>query len=441
MGAPAAPTGTERGARQWRKIIAKGAGAFLLLMFALTLGWFTRPGQVADLILERVGQALGLEITSSGASEYRLRGTPRLVVRDVIARQPGAETPLLTAERIYLSLPWTTLRAAGGDLTVQRAELDAPRVDLAALQHWLDSRPPGGEFRIPTITDGVQVTRGEIIGDGWSIDRIGLDTPSLHPESALAARISGRGRFGTTIAPFDLQWALTRPTLDAGLGAAGIVTVVTPDWRLPMQLQLSGQLHDGDDGLGLDRFQAGADIRWLDRSPAGSRDLAFAYGVAGPLRYRAGNISIIPMGTVLRGGGPIPSFDARGALAWGDTLALQLDGVIAEWPDSWPALPAPLDQSGSPLPFKVDYTGPLDLSGVTSLQLERDDTRLDSRLQLPAILDWLDQLDTGTPLPPLSGTLVTPRIEIAGATLTGVEIRFDNGDDEHPGDSEDSVDP
>ncbi|MGY1424295.1 hypothetical protein [Lysobacter sp. A289] len=441
MGAPAAPTGTEREARQWRKIIAKGAGAFLLLMFALTLGWFTRPGQVADLILERVGQALGLEITSSGASEYRLRGVPRLVVRDVIARQPGAETPLLTAERIYLSLPWTTLRAAGEDLTVQRAELDAPRVDLAALQHWLDSRPPGGEFRVPTITSGVQVTRGEIIGDGWSIDRIGLDMPSLHPESALAVRISGRGDFGTTLAPFDLQLALTRPTLDAGLGAAGIVTVVTPDWRMPMRLQLSGQLHDGDDGLGLDRFQLGADTRWLNRTADDSRNLAFSFGIAGPLRYHSGNLTIAPLGAVLRGNGPIPTFDAHGSLAWGDALALQLNGAIAEWPDRWPALPAPLAQSGSPLPFNVDYTGPFDLSGVTSLQLQRDGSRLDTRLKLPAILDWLDQLDTGTPLPPLSGTLVAPRIEVAGATLTGVEIRFDNGEDEHPGDSEDSVDP
>lgn len=422
-------------------IIAKGAGLFLLLMSMFILGWLTRPNQVADLVLDRVGQALGLEITSSGASEYRLGGTPMLVVRDVVARQPGAEIPLLTAERIYLTLPWTTLRAAGDDLTVRRAELDAPRVDIPALQRWLDSRPPGGDVRIPTITGGVQITRGEINGDGWSIDRIGLDMPSLHPESALSARISGRGRFDTTLAPFDLQLALTRPALDAGLGAAGVVTMVTPDWRLPMHLQLSGQLHDADDGIGFDHFRAGADIRWLDNRPAGSPPLEFAYGIAGPLRYRDGEITISPMGTVLRGGGPIPTFDAHGALAWQDKLALQLDGAIAEWPDSWPELPAPLGQSDSPLPFKIDYDGPLDLSGPTFLQLQRDDTRLDTRLRLPAILDWLEKFDTGTPLPPLDGTLTTPRIEIAGATLTGVKIQFDDGDEQHAGDPEDAIDP
>src|SRR5690606_41798672 len=123
-------------------------------MFALSLHWMTRPSQVAGLIFDRVGAALGLEISSSGASEYNLRGTRGLVVRELFVRQPGAETPLLTAGRVYLSVPWATLRAVGSgngaaDLTVRRVELDAPRLDLAAMQRWKDTRPPGGEVRIP----------------------------------------------------------------------------------------------------------------------------------------------------------------------------------------------------------------------------------------------------------------------------------------------------
>src|SRR3546814_5648895 len=82
-------------------------------MLLLSLSWMTRPRQVADLILDRLGDALDLQISSSGAAEYNLRGTPRLVVRDVVARQPGADAPLLTAERVYLSLPWSTLRSVG----------------------------------------------------------------------------------------------------------------------------------------------------------------------------------------------------------------------------------------------------------------------------------------------------------------------------------------
>lgn len=437
VGAPPAPSGVpdagtpDASVRVWRKTIAKGAGAFLLLMLALSLGWITRPSQVADLILDRVGNALGLEITSSGASEYHLRGTPRLVVRDLVARQPGADTPLLTAERVYLSLPWKTLRAAGDDLTVKRVELDAPRLHIAALQRWLDSRPAGGEIRIPTLTDGLQILRGEIIGPAWSIDRLDIDLASLHPDQPLAARLGGRFRNDAVSAPFDLQLALTRPAADAGLGIAGIATAIASGWRLPMQLQLSGRLHDGDDGIGLDKAQFGAEGSWVGSAP-GDKRLAFVLGLGGTARYRDGRLSVAPLGVVVRGKDVIPGIDARGRLDLHDALSAHLDGVIAAWPDAWPALPSPLDQSDAPLPFVLDYAGPANLDGDIALQLQRDALRFDGRFRLPGILDWLDQLASGTPLPPLDGKLTAPVITIAGATLTGVEIEFDDSDDEPP---------
>ena len=85
-----------------------------------------------------------------------------LLLRDVVARQPGAAEPLLRARRIYLSLPWSTIRARGGDLTVQRIELDAPQLDLAALQRWLATRPPSVETRLPTLTDGLRIIDGRV---------------------------------------------------------------------------------------------------------------------------------------------------------------------------------------------------------------------------------------------------------------------------------------
>ncbi|MGQ4661385.1 hypothetical protein [Lysobacter sp. F6437] len=431
MAATPGPTESPRQERRrWRLVIAKGAGAALLLMLMLSLHWMTRPSQVAGLILDRVGTALGLEISSSGASEYNLRGTPGLVVRELVVRQPGAETPLLTAGRVYLSVPWATLRAVGSgggtaDLTVRRVELDAPRLDLPALQRWQDTRPPGGEIRIPTLTDGLRIARGEVVGEGWSIERLGIDLPSLAPDAKLAARVGGRFVNGDTSVPLDLQVALTRPSLDAGLGATGIATVVTPDWRMPMRLRLSGRLHDGDDGFGLEVFRLGADARYL----GGGQELPFVYGLAGPLRYHEGRFAIAPLGAVLRGDGIVPDFEAHGRLSWQDQLALRLEGAIQQWPSAWPTLPPPVGQSDSPLPFVLDYRGAADLSGATALQLRRDATRFDARFHLPRILDWLDQFATGTPLPPLDGTLVTPRLEISGATLEGFEIEFGDGGD------------
>jgi hypothetical protein len=189
-----------------------------------------------------------------------------------------------------------------------------------------------------------------------------------------------------------------------------------------MQMQLSGRLHDGVDGVGLDRFKLGADARYL----GGDQPLPFVYGLAGPLRYDAGRFTIAPLGAAVRGQGAVPILDAHGAFAWQDGMDLQLEGRLADWPNRWPTLPAPLDQSGAPLPFALDYRGPANLSGPTGLQLRRDGTRLDVDFRLPRLLDWLDQIATGTPLPPLDGHLSSTRLEVSGAVLEGVEIEFED---------------
>jgi hypothetical protein len=391
-------------------------------MVLLALYWFTRPRQVADLILEQVGQALDLEIEANGPVDYRLGIPPRLVLHDVVARQPGAEAPLLRAERIAVSLPWSTIRSRGRSLVVERLEVDAPVIDLGALQHWLASRPPGPGSRIPTITDGVHIEDGRLLGDGWAFEAVTLDLPRLHPERPVRAGLLGRFRNGDVRIPFDLHVALTQPAADAGLGAFGRVAVLTPDWRMPMQLRLSGRLHDGDDGLGLDDFRAGALARFDD----GAEPLPFVFGLAGPLRYRQGRLTITPLGVVVRGEGVIPTLQAHGAFAWQQQLDLRLQGRLAGWSAGWPTLPAPLDRSEAPLPFVLDYAGAADLSGRTDLHLERGATRFDARFHLPQVLDWLDQLATGNPLPPLDGRLSTPRLEVAGATLEGVVLEIEN---------------
>ena len=67
-----------------------------------------------------------------------------------------------------------------------------------------------------------------------------------------------------------------------------------------------------------------------------------------------------------------------------------------------------------------------DFADVASLRLRRDATRFDARFRLPEMLAWLDDVATGTPLPPLRGSLSTPKLEVAGATLEGVEIELDD---------------
>src|SRR5690554_3905672 len=100
-----------------------------------------QPRQLARIALGSVGGALGLEIAFEGDARYRLRGTPLLEVRDVAMRQPGAAEPLLRAQRVLMSLPWSTLRDRAAPLVLERIELDAPVVDIARVQAWLAARP------------------------------------------------------------------------------------------------------------------------------------------------------------------------------------------------------------------------------------------------------------------------------------------------------------
>ena len=398
----------------------------LLTLIAAT-AWVSRPAHLTALVLERVGAALDLEITASGTGEYRLRGTPMLAVRGLVVRQPGARAPLLTADRAYLALPWATLWSGGDDLTIRRVELDRPQINLPALQDWLATRPKGGPLRIPTLTSGMRIVEGELVADGWLINRLNASTERLQPGKPLAARVRGRIRSAAATVPFDLQLALTQPAQGAGVGVAGIATVISDPWRMPLRLQVSGVLRDDDDGIGLDVARLGAHVRWFSDSSVDKPTLDFAIGLAGRLRHRDGTLRIAPVALALRGRDALPEkMDATGTVFLDEALALHLDGELAEWPSAWPALPVPLGDSDAPLPFTLDYVGAADLSGQTRLHLQRDDVRFDGRFRIPDIAPWLAQLATGTPLPPLQGTLEVPRIELGGATLTGVRVELDD---------------
>src|SRR3546814_6603911 len=117
----------------------------------------------------------------------------------------------------------------------------------------------------------------------------------------------------------------------------------------------------------------------------------------------------------------VPNLDAGGALAYGKRLLLDIDGRLAKWPEAWPALPPPIGASDAPLPFALRYLGRANFHDAASLQLRHEDTRFDARFRLPEVTAWMSSIANGSTLPPLSGHLSTPRLEISGAQLERVE--------------------
>lgn len=403
--------------RRLRRFVVFAAGLALLLLSA---GWLLQPQRSVPVLLDRIGRGLGLEITA-GDVEARFRGTPQLVVRDLRVREPGAKTPLLVADRALLSLPWSTLRSRGADLTIERVELDAPVLDVPALQAWLAKRPPGAETRIPTLTAGLRIVDGEIDNDDWRIAGVIVELPSLHPDRPANARLRGRYLDPPTAIPFDLAVALSKPANDAGIAAIGTLVVERGDWRMPATIHLSGPLHLGADDIAMVPAHLGVAARY----ESGDTRLPFTLGLAGSLRFDEATWVLAPAGVALRGEPPLPSLDARGALALGRRLAIDLSGALPQWPEGWPALPPPVSASTAPLPFSLRYAGKPDLSEVAALSLHRDATRFDARFRLYDVLDWT-QRPGGAPLPPLDGRLTSPKLVISGATLDGVEVEFDD---------------
>lgn len=411
--------------------------ALVAVALLIALSWASRPRNVAAIVTNRVGAALGLEIAADGSSEYRLRGTPMLVLRDVVVREPGAPRVLLSARRIHVALPWSTLRSGGGGLVAQRIELDSPRLDLPALQHWLSTRPPSAQKRLPTLTEGLAINGGEIVNNDWRIDGIHAAMPMLDPGQPMRARLKGRYLDAPWSIPVDLAVSIVSPAAllaaDAtGFAMHGTITIARGDstgngnWRVPATVALSGPLQFGPDELRITPARLGA----AATIETGSARIPFALGLHGPLLFDEATWTLAPAGIALRRrshaeSDRVPALDARGMLAFGRKLSLQLEGELAQWPQAWPALPPPIGQSHSVLPFALRYDGASNLADTASLHLRRDATRFDGRFRLPQMLQWIGQ-EAGTPLPPLAGTLTTPELEVSGARLEGVEIEFDD---------------
>lgn len=409
-----------------RRVAAWLAGTLALLLLAavVALSLVAQPQRLSRLALETVGDILGLEISATGEARYRLRGTPMLEIRAVVARQPGAATPLLRAERVLLSLPWSALRSRGAALEFERIELDAPVLDVAALQAWLATRPPG-DGRIPTLRNGLLVDDGRIDGNGWQLDGLALRLDTLRAGAPLAAHARGRLATASRMAVgFDLGIAARRVANGGGAAVTGAVTLDDGDWRLPAYLTASGPLRYDAGTLRVQPLRFGASARY----EAGGTGHPFTLGLHGPLRLRDGTWSLAPVGVALRGDGLVPAIDARGRLALSRALLVQLGGRMAQWPRAWPPLPAPLDHADAPMPLSIAYAGAANLSAPVTLRLARGEAHAAAQLRVREVLEWSRGGSGGSPLPPLRARASAPRIVVPGGVLEGVELTIEPDD-------------
>ena len=332
-----------------RSLRVLGVVAALLLVVALSSPWWFNARRVADLALAQAGIATGLDWEYDGEPALRWRpqpwlSLPGLQVRDTTGR------PVLTAERLEIALPWSTLR--GESLRVDALRIEALDIDLDAATAWWNDQPAGDVANLPRL-DGLEITRGRV---RWA-------------EGALQ----------------DLELTLPRFALGESMALAlrGNVVDTTESHRAPFALALQ-----------------------ID-----------AVSEAGPLRLESFAIH-------LDGTGPIAPITAKGRLQFAP-WALDASGEIASWPEAWPALPAPLSTSPSPLAFTLAQQGESAMAAHTVLSLKRDMHQVDAEGTPETVLAWLEDADAAA-LPPLRVRAALPEVELDGVRLEGVTIELDD---------------
>lgn len=367
--------------RRWPKVLA------VLAALALLAAWWIdrqlEPVRLANTVLSAVGKSQGLELSFSGTPDYSLRPEPRLRIPNLVARQPGAAAPMLTAREVEVSLPWATVWG-DGPVVITRIALQSPALDMAALDDWLDGRPDSGETELPTLTDGLSIRDGRLTARDWRVESLSLTLPSLAPGQPASVDVSGRFLQAARDISFAAQLEAQTAGLDTALRltSAGHLRDETLD--LPWSLALDGRL----DASGEPQRLVAERIEWKARSP-------------------------------------LPDFSGAGEFTVGDSLALELEGELPSWPEAWPTLPEPLVSSQAPLAVLLRYEGASDGSGPLNLLLRRDETSLEALFAPSELMAWLEAGDAN-PLPPLVGELRTPSMVVEGVELEGVRISIED---------------
>ena len=166
----------------WRRILLVLGGVALaaVLVAVVVVSVLLRPDRFTAM-LQAQAHSAGLELNLASPASPTLFPRPALDLNGITINAQDAGVPILLAARGQLALPWRTL--LGGPTVISQLQIDAPRVDLEALQAWLaalPAKPQHAPANIPRIDTGVSISRGSIVrGDQLLLGNVSLDAGSL----------------------------------------------------------------------------------------------------------------------------------------------------------------------------------------------------------------------------------------------------------------------
>ena len=257
-------------------MLATAVGLYLLL----------QPDRFTANLQAQARQA-GLQLSLASPARPTLFPRPALELEGITLNEPDASMPILLAARGRLALPWRTL--FGGPAAITRLEIDAPRVDLDALQTWLAHLPDGGAGgapQIPRIATGILISRASVVrGNDTLLQNLTLETGQLNPGKPFSLDLTGRDADGH---PVELR-LLATPRMDGpGMRLEDIALHLShgPSTTLDLHgdARWSGAADAAADLAGqLDHADRGRYAVSLRMTPAGARaPLSLALKLDGP---------------------------------------------------------------------------------------------------------------------------------------------------------------
>jgi len=314
-----------------RLLIGVGALAFAALFAVLIVVYLLlQPDRFTAMLQEQAHDA-GLVLNLASPASPTLFPRPALDLRGITLNAEGADSPILLASRGRLVLPWRTL--LGGPTAIAQMEVDAPRVDLDALQDWLATLPPqpaNAAPTIPRIDAGISIEHGSVVrGDQLLLNNVTLSAGTLAPGQEFPLSMSATTAAG---APLQLRLTATPRMQGNAMQLDHIQLHLSQGSGTTLALSGNARWHGAADAAA----QLGGK---LDQVDSGSYDIALALTPANQTD---------PLLLHLKLDGPDNHADLRLP-----PLAL------AHW---WSTLNAPADRQAGPLPSVPPGSGTLQVA-------------------------------------------------------------------------------
>jgi hypothetical protein len=277
--------------RRWRLILLVVGGLALTVALAAIVAVYLllRPERFTAM-LQAQARAAGLELNLSSPASPTLFPRPALDLNGITINAQDASVPILLAARGQLALPWHTL--LGGPTVISRLEIDAPRVDLEALQAWLAElpvEPQSAPSNIPRIDTGVSISRGSIVrGDELLLGNVSLDAGSLISGQPFPLSLSATTATGL---PLRLRLRATPRIRENSLQLDDVSLHLAQGSTLALVLTGSARWHGAADAAAdltgtLDQSGAGQYAIALQLKPANQTDpLLLALKLDGPANH------------------------------------------------------------------------------------------------------------------------------------------------------------